>query len=679
MKLRSLAVVSVALLAVSAAAENPPEISVVQSVPAVAPNRHYPSNRAPLAVSPLVKLPIGSVTPRGWVRDMLRLEADGMVGHLEEISAWCRFDPGNGWVNPQSKEKRGWEELPYWLKGYGDLGYVLKDQKITANARKWIDAILKTQREDGYFGPRHSLTSLKGQPDLWPNMLVLNVLQSLHEYSGDERVIPFMTKYFRWEMSIPEQDFLVGYWPKVRGGDNLESVYWLYNRTGEPWLLDLAKKIHAHTADWTSGVINWHGVNLTQSFREPAEFWMQAKDERFLRAMENDYDTVMGTYGQFPGGGFAADENARPGYTDPRQGFETCSVVEFMHSFEMLTRITGSPLWSDRCEDVAFNTFPAACTPDLKALHYLTSANQAQLDRGNKSPGIQNKGTMFSYSPQAVYRCCQHNVSHGWPYYAEELWLATADNGLCASLYAESEVTAKVGDGNEVKITETTEYPFAGAITFKISAAQPTRFPLYLRVPRWCRSPQVKVNGAVSLLQTEGPFYIAINRQWSDGDTVTLTLPMEITVRTWEKNHNAVSIDRGPFTYSLKIEQRWSRYGGSDAFPEYEVFPTTPWNYGLVIDPKNPAASLEFTPKEGPPSFDPAKMPLAIKAKAKRIPNWRLDARGLIAPLQASPVRSSEPVETITLVPMGAAPLRITAFPLIGEGEGAHEWAEQIK
>ena len=107
-----------------------------------------------------------------------------------------------------------------------------------------------------------------------------------------------------------------------------------------------------------------------------------------------------------------------------------------MHSFEMLTKISGNPLWADRCEDFAFNSFPAAMTPDLKGLHYLTCANHVQFDKENKSPGFENGGTMFGYSPYEVYRCCQHNVSHGWPYYAEELWLATADRGLCASLYA---------------------------------------------------------------------------------------------------------------------------------------------------------------------------------------------------------------------------------------------------
>ena len=172
---------------------------------------------------------------------------------------------------------------------------------------------------------------------------------------------------------------------------------------------------------------------------------MLSKDARDLQSAERNYQKVMTLYGQQPGGGFVGDENCRPGYLDPRGGIETCGIVEFMHSFEMLTRITGLPLWADRCEEIALNSFPASMTPDQKGLHYITAVNQVQLDRNNKSPGIQNGGTMFSYSPREVYRCCQHNVSHGWPYYAEEMWLATPDNGLCASLYAPSEVTAKVG------------------------------------------------------------------------------------------------------------------------------------------------------------------------------------------------------------------------------------------
>jgi len=649
---------------------------VVAVPPASRGNALYPANRSPLTPSPLIKLPIGSVIPKGWLRAQLELEAGGMTGHLEEISQWCKFDD-SAWASPSGQGKFGWEELPYWLKGYGDLGYVLNDPRIIRGARKWIDATLSSQEADGYFGPRANKTGLDGHPDLWPHMVMLNVLQSFYEFSGDDRVLPFMTRYLKWLNAQPPDTFGRGYWPKIRFGDTLESAHWLYNRTGEAWLLDLGKRIHDHMARWDTGVINWHNVNISQGFREPGVYYEQAGDEKLLEAAEGNYQAVMGVYGQFPGGGFAGDENCRPGYVDPRQGFETCGIVEFMHSFEMLAKISGNPLWADRCEELAFNSLPAALTPDLKGLHYLTCPNQVQLDKENKSPGVQNGGTMFSYSPYEVYRCCQHNVSHGWPYYAEELWLATADRGLCASLYAASQVTAKVGAAASVTISEDTDYPFSDRVEFKLAATQPVRFPLYLRIPRWCAAASLAVNGETVPLDSKALAYAVLDRTWKDGDRLSLRLPMKLSVRKWARNHDSVSVDYGPLTFSLKIGERYARYGGTPAWPETEVFPTTPWNYGLVLEAQDPAESFEVVTKPGPvpaQPFTPETAPIQLRARAKKLPAWKQDSLGLVGKLQPSPVKSDQPLETVTLIPMGAARLRISAFPVIGEGEGAHEW-----
>ncbi len=675
----------------------------------------YVANHSPLEPSRFIKLPTGSIKPKGWLRHQLELEANGMTGHLEEISKWCKFED-SAWASPDGQGKFGWEELPYWLKGYGDLGYVLNDERIIRQARKWIDAVLSSQEPDGYFGPRANKTGLDGKPDLWPHMVMLNVLQSFYEFTGDERVPPFMTKYCRWLNAQPGEAFGRGYWPRIRFGDNIETAYWLYNRTGETFLLDLARKIHDHMEKWTSGVHNWHNVNLAQGFREPAVYFLQARDGKFLRAAERNYETVMDLYGQFPGGGFAGDENCRPGYTDPRQGFETCGIVEFMHSFEMLTKISGNPVWSDRCEELAFNSLPAALTPDWKGLHYLTCANQVSLDRANHAPAIENGGTMFSYSPFEVYRCCQHNVSHGWPYYAEELWLATPDRGLCASLYAASEVTARVGDGSTVTLSEETDYPFSDTVTVRVSTTRPVKFPLHLRIPGWCAAPGAKVNGKNFSLKARPLSYAVIDREWKDRDVVTLRLPMGITVRPWKKNHNAVSVDYGPLTFSLKIGEQWTRYGGTEAWPEWEVRPATAWNYGLVLDDRNPAKSFQIVrptpdPSKGGESgarvrgsaplpggvgggfdqsgeganstgslsvnpFTPEAVPITLRAKAKKIPAWKVDRFGLVGKLQDSPVRSDEPTETVTLIPMGASRLRISAFPVIGSGSKANEWTE---
>lgn len=669
------AVVTACTLAGSAAAQQAGvQAGTVATPPTDRSNTNYISNRAPLAPSPLVKLPVGAIRPEGWLRGQLELMRDGMTGKLAGISKWCKFE-GSAWASPTGEGEFGWEELPYWLKGYGDLGYVLGDVVVQENARAWTDAVLAGQDKDGYIGPRTN----REKRDVWPNMPMLNTLQTYYEFSGDARVLEAMTRYFKWQASIPKDQLLPESWQKVRAGDNIESIFWLYNRTGEAWLLDLARTLHEGTIRWDQGVANWHGVNITQGFREPAVFWMLSKDPANLSAAERNYREVMSLYGQVPGGMFGADENCRRGYGDPRQGAETCSMVEFMHSFQMLAGITGSALYGDRCEEVAFNSLPAAFTPDYKGLHYLTAANQVQLDKENKAPGIQNDGTMFSYDAHD-YRCCQHNHAFGWPYFAEHLWMATSDDGLAAVLYAAGEVRARVGsdaDAGQVSITQETDYPFDENIVLKVKAARPVKFPLYLRVPAWCPDPTVSINGQpVQLPAGRGARYIRLERQWATGDSVHLQLPMEIAVTHWEANKDAVSVSRGPLTYSLRIGEKWVRYGGTDDFPALEVFPTTPWNYGLVLDEKNPSGSFGVVRKTGLLGKQPFTNQGAVelKAKARRIPGWVLDSRGLLTTLQKSPAKSSEPVEEVTLVPMGGARLRISAFPVIGDGPDAHEW-----
>jgi hypothetical protein len=652
----------------------PTSVTVVSTPNPSPTNTFYTGNRPPLQPSPLIELPIGAVRPAGWLRRQLELQNAGFHGHLTEISTFLKKD-GNAWLDYTGKGTNGWEEVPYWLKGFANCAFLLDDQPHLAEARVWIEGILRSQQPDGWLGPGDGrtgiCTDLKGRDDLWPNMVALFCLQSFHEQTGDARVIPAVTRYLQYLQGVPEEKLLTGYWPSMRGGDLLFSVYWLYNRTGDAWLLELAQKVHRKTARWDQDVINWHNVNVAQAFREPTVYWQQTGDPNHLTGADRNWSKVRELYGQVPGGMFGGDENARPGYHSPRQAIETCGIAEEMLSDELLLGITGNPVWADRCENVAFNTFPAAFTADMKALRYLTAPNQPQSDRASKEPGIENGSNMFEMDPND-HRCCQHNAGHGWPYFTQHTWFATPGNGLAAVLYAPSVVTARVGDGTEIRIAEETWYPFEDTVTFKLMPAKPVQFPLLLRLPGWCAKPELKVNGKPVATAAQPSSYLRIEREWVKGDVVQLKFPMKTRVRTWEKNQGFATVERGPLTYSLKITEDYRRSGGTDTWPAWEIFPASPWNYALVLSAKFEVVQRKWPADNQPFAAD--AVPVQIKAKGRRVPEWKLDLKGLVGEVQPGPVRTVQPAETITLIPMGAARLRIAAFPVIGNGPDAHTW-----
>lgn len=651
------------------------EVTVVDRPDVALANTNYLGNRAPLRPLSFIKLPVGSIQPEGWLKKYLELQRDGLTGHLGEISAWLD-KRNNAWLT--NGGDHGWEEVPYWLKGYGDLAYILNDPKMLKETQFWIEGVMASRQSDGYFGP---VNMRNGKRELWAQMIMLWCLQSYYEHSHDQRVIDLMTNYFKWQMSVPDDQLLKDYWENSRGGDNLISIYWLYNHTGDKFLLDLAKKIHRNTANWTqaSTLPNWHNVNIAQGFREPATYYMLTGDSAMLKASYNVHRLIRRTFGQVPGGMFGADENARMGYIDPRQGVETCGMVEQMASDELMLCMTGDPLWAEHCEDVAFNSFPAAVMPDFKALRYITCPNQVVSDSKNHHPGIDNSGPFLSMNPFSS-RCCQHNHSQGWPYFAEHLVLATPENGVAVAIYAACKAKVKVANRKTITLSETTNYPFEEHIAFTVNADGNVRFPFYLRIPSWTEDAEVRVNGHKLKTTPVAGKYLCINREWTDGDRVEVIYPMHLSLRTWQVNKNSVSVDYGPLTMSLKIaekyvqrdsretaigDSRWQQGADPKKWPTTEIYPDSPWNYALVLDKSKALSNFKVVHKPWPADNSPftaAQVPLEVKAFGRQVPEWRIDETGLCGVLPDEDAKRGRK-EEITLIPMGAARLRISAFP----------------
>jgi hypothetical protein len=607
------------------------------------------ANRAPLQPGAFQPLPLTSVMPKGWLLDQLRLQSQGLSGHLDEF--WPDLGANSAWLGGAGE---GWERGPYFLDGLVPLAYLTKNPTLIAKVRKWMDWTLDHQRADGWLGPEKNI-------DWWPNYVMLKALTQFQEATNDPRVIPAMQRYFAYQAAHLDQRPLKE-WAIFRWHDEVLSVLWLYNRNGDRALLDLARKLHQQGHDWEAQYANFqtrekvtkqqanlatHGVNTAMALKAAAVWWLITGDPGDRASLSQMLEALDRYHGQ-PAGIFAADEHLSG--RDPSQGTELCAVVEAMFSLEQDIAILGDAAFGDRLERIAYNALPATLSKDLWAHQYDQQANQVMCSISNHRWATNGpESNIFGLEPN--FGCCTANMHQGWPKLAASLWMATADNGLAAVAYGPSEVTA-----NGVTIEERTDYPFRDSVTVLVNPAKPSTFPLVLRIPAWATGATVIVNGESQPNVKPGEFF-RVSRAWKSGDRVELRFPMTVRTSTWY--NNSIAVERGPLVYSLKIGESWNKIKQTGPAADWEVYPTTPWNYALV------AGSWQVSEKNmATQPFDSGTAPVEITAKARRLPQWTLvdDSPG---PIPMSPVTSKRPEETITLVPYGAAKLRITAFPVL--------------
>ena len=638
--------------------------------------------RADALLEPALRpLRLGTLVPEGWLERQLTTQAAGLSGNLDLL-----------WPDVASSQWFGggaeaWERAPYWLDGAIPLAFLLPDSPFRARVRARVEFVLEHQHEDGWLGP-YDMVAYAGAAanpmyDIWAQFLALKALVQYHDATGDERAVTAVERNLGCIAKRIDRQPLHS-WGQFRWFEALIALQWLYERSGEKWLLELAETLAGQGFDYSGFLERWpfaepptkgrwtfasHVVNNAMAVKAHGLYWRhtaRARDRAFAYDMIERLERCHGMVtGMFSGDECLAGRS-------PTRGTELCAVLEYQYSLEVLVGLFGDPAFADRLERVAYNAMPATFSPDMWSHQYDQQVNQIECSvREGRSWGTNGPASnIFGLEPG--YGCCTANLSQGWPKLAAHLWMRVPDTGsgpegLAAVVWAPCRLETSIG-GAALSVRTETEYPFRDSIRVLVNAEKPVRFPLLLRIPAWAEGAEVRVGASREPVVARAGAFCRVEREWRGGTELSLRLPMRPRLRAGFRG--AVAVERGPLVYSLRIGEQWKRIDADAAHRElphgdWEIYPTTSWNYALDVSPETVEADTSFEERPvGELPFSPDGAPVLARVRGRRVPGWGA-VNGSAADVPEGPVASTEAAETLTLIPYGCTNLRMTEMPLL--------------
>ncbi len=591
------------------------------------------------------------IKPSGWLKKQLQIQAEGLCGNLDKV--WPDVKD-SAWIGGK---REGWERLPYWLDGFIPMAFLLDDEDMKQRAKTYIDAILSFQKEDGWICPCSD--SDRENYDTWAVLLITKVLCLWADCSGDERVEGAVEKCLL-QFSKHLNKYTLRNWGAARWFEALIPISWLYERTHDERLLVLAKKLRIQGFDWKGIFDNYlldgctegwdyysHIVNIAMMLKSEA-LWSLFEDiepealaDEALEYLDKKHGTVTGH--------FNGDENLSG--NSPVQGAELCSIVELMYSYEWLFAVTGNTKYLDRLELLAYNSLPAAVSPDMWSHQYVQMINQVAAYPMAKQPFRTNNNVAHTFGLEPHFGCCTANFGQGFPKFAVSAFMKE-DKKIISCIPVSSKLTTNIGASNVV-CEVVGDYPFKGSIKYKISVSSDAEFTFSIRIP--CFAETAKLDGkAVSCGEI-----IDINRIWS-GET-EICLELDFKAELVERPENMFCLIRGPIVYALPIAEKWERVeyesnGVERKYPycDYYIYPQDKWNYAFAND------KLEVNEHDFDCAFFNENPPVSIAVNICEV-EWDMEnGHCTSVPSSRKMIGKAKKAE---FIPYGCTNLRITEIP----------------
>jgi len=640
-------------------------------------------NSSGLKVSPVfTPLAPGAVAPRGWILDWAKDAANGITGHLDEYTPTF----GEAWKGYGFKAKGatpnggGWplEQCSYWLDGAIRLGFILNDSALIRKSSARLDTVVAGVLRGGqsfiyWLPPKALIDSTQGWVEFnsWAHSHMGRALVAYYQASGKKQILQALTKVYR-NYSLPR---LIEHFRAVSGSVNIEPMIDTYLLTGDTVIRNnissfgRTKEYQTLAAKWNAGKLQpGHNVIFYENIRVPALLYLSSGNHSDLDATLKGLEWAERT-NLLPVGLTSGEEfHAGIGAT---RNIETCDISAAINTFNRLLEITGEEKYSDKVETIFFNAAPAPVARDFSTMCYYQSMNRYSNQLPGEEPAAPGKECFKFTKLGHPVLCCVGNNCRILPNFIENMWMATSDHGLAATLYGPCKVKAAVAKNRSVTINCQTSYPFNEVIRLTVTPSEPAEFPLYLRIPAWCANPWLKVNGKSLKIDKQEHGFIRLFQKWKTNDQIELGLPMTANVVTGNEtpypqisyfnNYHKMAKDTtirnpygcvyyGPLLFSFPIP---------DIDPDHEVKGI---KFNFALDVKPGEASQKITVKR---NKMPAHWGWAIDAPVKLTVNgvefpWKPGENSV---LPDRPVENGVPVK-ITLVPYGTTKFRVTMFPV---------------
>ncbi|WP_347144452.1 glycoside hydrolase family 127 protein [Parabacteroides distasonis] len=487
------------------------------------------------------------------------------------------------------------------------------DPELEKKADEWIDKFAAAQQPDGYINTFYTLTGLDKR---WTNMDKHEMYCAGHMIEAGVAYYQATGKRKLLDVCIRMTDHMMSqfgpgkrHW--VPGHEEIElALVKLYQTTQEQKYLDFAywlleERGHGHGTMGDEGKwdpvyyqdivpvrrltdISGHAVRCMYLYCGMADVAALKNDTGYIAAIDRLWDDVVHRNMYITGGIGSSRDNE--GFTEDYDlpnldaYCETCASVGMVLWNQRMNQLTGDSKYIDVLERSLYNGALAGISLGGDRFFYVNPL---------ESKGDHHRQEWYGCA------CCPSQLSRFLPSIGNYIY-ASSDDALWVNLYIGNTGQIRIGE-TDILLTQETDYPWDGSVKLTISTSQPLKKEIRLRIPNWCKTYDLSINGKrINVSEEKG---YAVIKDWKSQDVIALDMDMPVEIVAADphvkENFGKRAIQRGPLVYCME------EIDNPEYFDQIQLSPSTTFQTAFVSDILNGIKTIKTNGRAQSATFIP--------------------------------------------------------------------------